>query len=91
MRLIITSSTNNNHEKLGQKSWNKSTIDIWSIDRLSNDPIPKNVLLTDLTKTLEIIVDGKGLDSDGDQISFKPADLHSIIKSRKFSGNFFNF
>jgi hypothetical protein len=51
-------------------------------------------LLTDLTKaleTLETIVDGKGLDSDGDQILFKPADLRSIIKSRKFSGKFLQF
>jgi hypothetical protein len=42
-------------------------------------------------ETLETIVDGHGLDSDGDQISFKPADLRSIIKSQKFSGKFLQF
>ncbi len=73
---------------------NESTRGIWSISRYSNDPIPKNVLLTDLTKaleTLETIVDWKGLDSDGDQISFKPADLRSILKSQKFLGKFLQF
>ncbi len=51
-------------------------------------------MLTDLAKaleTLETIVDGKGLDSDGDQITFKPADLRSIIKSQKFSWKFLHF
>jgi hypothetical protein len=42
-------------------------------------------------ETLETIVDGSGLDSDGDQISFKPADLRSIIKSQKFSSKFLQF
>lgn len=70
------------------------TTDIWSIGRFSNDLIRKNVLLTDLTKaleTLETIVDGEGYASDGDEISFKPADLRSIIKSQKFSGKFLQF
>jgi hypothetical protein len=71
-----------------------STIGIWRAGRLSNDPLPKNVLLTDLAKaleTLETIVDGEGLDTDGDQISFKPTDLRSIIQSQNFSWKFLQF
>ena len=42
-------------------------------------------------ETVENVLDGKGSHSDGDQISFKPADIRPIIKSQKFSSKFLRF
>ena len=90
--MFISDVTNENH--ILARTKNNSPVNIWSIGRFSKDQLPKNVLLTDLIKaleTLETVVDGSGSDSDGDQISFKPADIRSIIKSQKFSSKFLQF